>query len=34
MDLPVIGVLFRNTREREAKRDLLIMVTPTIIRGE
>ena len=34
MDLPLIGVLFRNTREREAKRDLLIMVTPTIIRGE
>ena len=34
MDLPGIGVLFRNTREREAKRDLLIMVTPTIIRGE
>ena len=34
MDLPVVGALFRNTRERESKRDLLIMVTPTILRGE
>jgi type IV pilus assembly protein PilQ len=32
MDLPVIGGLFRNTREQENKRDLLIMVTPHIIR--
>ncbi len=32
MDLPVIGSLFRNTREQENKRDLLIMVTPHIIR--
>ncbi|HSJ10223.1 MAG TPA: secretin N-terminal domain-containing protein [Longimicrobiales bacterium] len=32
MDLPVIGKLFRNDLERENKRDLLIMVTPTIIR--
>ena len=31
MDLPVIGALFRNTREEEKKRDLLIMVTPHII---
>jgi len=32
MDLPVLGALFRNTRETENKRDLLIMVTPTIVR--
>jgi type IV pilus assembly protein PilQ len=32
MDLPVVGALFRNTAERENKRDLLIMVTPHIIR--
>jgi type IV pilus assembly protein PilQ len=32
MDLPVIGALFRNTAERENKRDLLIMVTPHIVR--
>jgi type IV pilus assembly protein PilQ len=31
MDLPVIGALFRTTREREQKRDLLIMVTPRIV---
>ena len=30
--LPVLGALFRNTRETENKRDLLIMVTPTIVR--
>ncbi|MGH7506051.1 MAG: secretin N-terminal domain-containing protein [Longimicrobiales bacterium] len=33
MDLPVIGALFRNTREQENKRDLLIMVTPHIVRN-
>lgn len=33
MDLPVLGPLFRNTRAEEKKRDLLIMVTPHIIRG-
>jgi type IV pilus assembly protein PilQ len=33
MDLPVIGRLFRRTREEEIKRDLLIMVTPHIVRG-
>jgi type IV pilus assembly protein PilQ len=33
MDLPIIGALFRNTREEEKKRDLLIMVTPHIIRN-
>jgi type IV pilus assembly protein PilQ len=32
MDLPVLGVLFRNTLTRENKRDLLIMVTPHIVR--
>jgi type IV pilus assembly protein PilQ len=32
MDLPVLGVLFRNTHSRENKRDLLIMVTPHIVR--
>ncbi len=31
MDLPVIGPLFRTTRTREQKRDLLIMVTPHIV---
>ncbi len=33
MDLPVLGSLFRNTREAENKRDLLIMVTPHIVRN-
>ena len=32
MDLPVLGAFFRNESERETKRDLLIMVTPHIIR--
>lgn len=32
MDLPVLGALFRNTREIENKKDLLIMVTPHIVR--
>jgi type IV pilus assembly protein PilQ len=32
MDLPVIGALFRQDSQREQKRDLLIMVTPHIIR--
>lgn len=32
MDLPFIGALFRNEVERENKRDLLIMVTPHIVR--
>lgn len=30
MDLPVVGALFRTTRSRENKRDLLILVTPHI----
>lgn len=33
MDLPVVGKLFRKTAEREVKRDLLMMVTPHIVRG-
>jgi len=32
MDLPVLGGLFRKSTEREQKRDLLIMVTPRILR--
>ena len=32
MDLPVLGALFRNQSDRENKRDLLIMVTPHIVR--
>jgi len=31
MDIPVLGVLFRRTRDEEQKRDLLIMVTPHIV---
>lgn len=33
MDLPVLGALFRNTHEEENKKDLLIMVTPHIVRN-
>lgn len=33
MDLPVIGLFFRKTADRELKRDLLIMVTPHIVGG-
>ncbi|HUP89446.1 MAG TPA: secretin N-terminal domain-containing protein [Longimicrobiales bacterium] len=32
MDLPLLGALFRNVSDRENKRDLLIMVTPHIVR--
>ncbi|MGH7480740.1 MAG: type II and III secretion system protein, partial [Longimicrobiales bacterium] len=32
MDLPVLGKLFATTQEREVKRDLMIMVTPHIVR--
>jgi len=32
MDLPVIGALFRNESEEERKQDLLIMITPKIVR--
>lgn len=33
MDLPLIGGLFRVTRESEVQRDLIILVTPHIVRG-
>jgi len=32
MDLPLIGALFRTTNVQENKRDLLIMITPHILR--
>jgi type IV pilus assembly protein PilQ len=32
MNLPVVGALFRSENTRETKRDLLIMVTPHIVR--
>jgi type IV pilus assembly protein PilQ len=32
MDLPGLGRFFRTTKEREVKRDLLIMVTPHIVK--
>jgi type II secretory pathway component GspD/PulD (secretin) len=34
MDIPIIGRLFRVTRETSIQRDLLILVTPTIVRGD
>lgn len=34
MDIPYVGALFRTTRRREQKRDLLIMVTPHIVEEE
>jgi type IV pilus assembly protein PilQ len=33
MDIPLIGRLFRVTRESMVQRDLMILVTPTIVRG-
>ncbi|MCJ7628139.1 MAG: type II and III secretion system protein, partial [Longimicrobiales bacterium] len=33
MDLPLIGRLFRVTREATIQRDLMILVTPTLVRG-
>ncbi len=33
MDVPLIGRLFRVTREQTIQRDLMILVTPTIVRG-
>jgi type IV pilus assembly protein PilQ len=33
MDIPIIGNLFRVTRESKIQRDLMILVTPTIVRG-
>jgi type IV pilus assembly protein PilQ len=32
MDLPLIGGLFRTTRESQVQRDLIILVTPSIVR--
>jgi len=32
MDLPLLGGLFRTTRESEVRRDLMILVTPNIVR--
>jgi type IV pilus assembly protein PilQ len=32
-ELPLIGVLFRTRREQEIQRDLIILVTPTIVRS-
>lgn len=34
MDIPLLGALFRGTSDQESKRDLLIMVTPYIVREE
>ena len=34
MDIPIIGSLFRVTRESTIQRDLMILVTPTIVGGE
>jgi type IV pilus assembly protein PilQ len=34
MDIPYLGALFRTTRQREQKRDLLIMVTPRIVNDQ
>ena len=31
-DLPLIGALFRVRREQEIQRDLIILVTPNIVR--
>lgn len=34
MNIPIIGPLFRVTRESTIQRDLMILVTPTIVRAE
>lgn len=34
MDLPLLGGLFKTTREQEIQRDLIILVTPTIVRAD
>ncbi|RMH16322.1 MAG: type IV pilus secretin family protein [Gemmatimonadetes bacterium] len=34
MNLPVLGKLFRTTRQSEIQRDLMILVTPHIVRGD
>jgi type II secretory pathway component GspD/PulD (secretin) len=33
MDIPIVGRLFRVTREQKIQRDLMILVTPTIVRA-
>jgi type IV pilus assembly protein PilQ len=33
MDIPILGRLFRVTRESKIQRDLMILVTPTIVQG-
>ena len=33
MDLPLIGGLFRTRRNNQIQRDLIILVTPTIVRS-
>ncbi len=33
MELPLIGRLFRTTREQQVQRDLIVLVTPHIVRG-
>jgi Flp pilus assembly secretin CpaC len=33
MNLPILGKLFRVTREQVLQRDLIILVTPHIVRG-
>ena len=32
-DLPVVGILFRNTRDSEVKKELLIFITPKIVKN-
>jgi type IV pilus secretin PilQ/predicted competence protein len=34
MDIPILGPLFRVTQEQTIQRDLMILVTPTIVRGD
>jgi type II secretory pathway component GspD/PulD (secretin) len=34
MDIPILGALFRNSRDQETKRDLLVLVTPHIVRNQ
>ena len=34
MELPLIGRLFRTTTESQIQRDLMILVTPHIVRGD
>ena len=34
MDLPLLGALFRSRRETTVQRDLIILVTPTVVRSD